>query len=162
MTLLEKRIAEFNLPPVPYQPAYDRFILYTLPERKAERDTYAEDGIIVKPENIKSKEMKESPRGVVMAAGLKAMDILRGHGISLGSIIWVARFSPWRHVVDRRSTGDVEMMFLRASDVVGCEDLLGHMADGKCKIVLGNDGLHRYEMDESIVPRFDPTDFDDQ
>lgn len=163
MALLDDRIKEYGLPPCPYQPAFDRFVLYTIPEKKASRETFADGGLIVKPESVASREKKESPRGIIMAAGLIAMDQLRGHGIGLGSLVWVARFSPWRHVVERTDRGDIEMMFLRVPDVVGSEDTLGELQSGKLSIVLGDDGKHRYQYaDGAMLPRFDPPDFEDQ
>lgn len=163
MSLLDDRVKEYGLPKCPYQPAFDRFVLYTLPEKKAERETFVEGGMIFKLNSTNSREKKESPRGIVMAAGLKAMDIMRSHGIRLGSIVWVARFSPWRHVVERTERGEIEMMFLRVSDIVGSEDVLTGLSSGAIKVALGEDGLHRYQYEnEAAAPRFDPLDFEDQ
>lgn len=163
MSLLDDRIKEFNLPPCPYQPAFDRFVLVTIPEPQAARDTFVEGGLLVTPESVRDRQKKASPRGVIVAAGLTAMDQLRGHGIGLGSIVWVARFSPWRHEVEKTKDGfSIEMMFLRASDVVGCEDTLKQLHDGELKIVYGEDGKHRYEASAGAIPRFDPPEVFDQ
>jgi len=161
MSLLDERLKAFNVPAYPYQPAYDRIIVYMLPEEMATRDTFAKDGVIVKPETTKSREKNQTPRAIVVAAGLGAMDHLRSQGIDLGHIVWVARLSPWRHVVDRTEGGDVEFMFLRSGDIVGSEDVLRLMGEGKISIKVGDDGRHQYVVDDSVVPRFDPPDFVD-
>ena len=160
-SLLQKRIEEFKLPECPYEPAFDRVVVCILPEKKASRDTYVDGGLIQKPQAIKTREENESPRGVLIAAGLGAMDELRGFGIDLGHLVWIARFSPWRHVVDRKAEGDIELMFLRAGDIVGSEDVRGLVREGKLKVKVGDDGRHQYTMHDSAIPRFDPKTFVD-
>lgn len=157
MTLLQKRIEQYKLPRWPYQPAYDRIVVYILPEDAAARESFAKGGLILKPEKVRARDKSVSPRAVLLAAGLGAMDHLRSQLIDLGHIIWVARFSPWRHVVDVDADGkDVELMFLRSADVVGSEDVEALLAEKKATVIVGADGRHQYKADDSIVPRFDP------
>jgi hypothetical protein len=162
MTLLQERIKKYHLPSCPYEPAFDRVVVCLLPEEKAVREKAIEGGLIYKPPKILDREKRESPRAVLLAAGLTAMDELRGFGIDLGHIVWVARFSPWRHVVDTTADGDVELMFLRAGDIVGSEDVRRLLGEGKLKIKVGDEGRHQYQMDSSALPRFDPQPFPDQ
>jgi hypothetical protein len=93
-SLLEKRMRELDLPSYPYQPAFDRIAVVVVPEDLATRETYAKDGLIVKPEAKKVDEAKISARGVIVGAGLGALDVMRSHGMELGHIVWVARLSP--------------------------------------------------------------------
>lgn len=161
-TLLERRIAKYKIPSSPYAPLFDRIVVYILPEEKAARDTFIPGGKIQKSEEYKEAEKRESPRGVLIAAGLKAMDILRGHGVDLGHIVWLARFSPWRHEVDRDENGKpIELMFLRAGDIVGSEDVRENMDKRLLKVKFEADGQHRFVMDGSVLPRFDPKTFID-
>ena len=159
MSLLDERLKKYGLPPWPYQPAFDRIVVYTMPEEKASRETFVEGGLIVKAEVTKDREEQESPRCILVAAGLAARDQLRGDGIDVGHIVWVARFSPWRHTVERTTDGDVDFMFLRAGDVVGSEDVLRLMRDGKIKTKVGDDGKHQYVVEDSAIPRFDPPSY---
>ncbi len=163
MSLLADRIKKYQLPACPYEPTFDRIIIYTLPESKADRETFVPGGKILKLDIVADAERKESPRGILMAAGLEARDILRGHGIDLGHIVWVARFSPWRHEIELTATGKtIEMMFMRAGDIVGSEDVKAAVDKGLIIVKYCDDGKHRYDMDESVVPRFDPKKYVDE
>ena len=157
MSLLEKRIKRFKIPACPYEPVFDRIVVYQVPEEAATRETYAKGGLIVKPDAIKSSQEKKTARGILIAAGLQAMDELRGHGVDLGHLVWVARLSPWMHTVDVSSSGaDVQMMFLRSSDVVGSEDLRDLRVSGELKVHAGDDGRHGFVFGKGQIPRFDP------
>lgn len=160
-SMLDAAIKEHSIPSWPYEASYDRIIVFSLPEKKAQRETAIEGGIILKPEQTKDREERESPRGVIVSAGLGAMDYLRSHGMGLGHEVWVARLSPWRHVVERDKNGrDVEFLFLRAGDVVGSEHLRQWVADGKVTVECGEDGAHRYKFkDSGLLPRFDPPSY---
>lgn len=142
-TLLEKRKREYDLPDCPYQPAFDRIAVFVVPEDMAKRETYAKGGLIVKPQAVTSIQQRESARGIIVAAGLGAMDVMRSHGIELGHIVWVARLSPWRHEIERTDKGAVEMLFMRVGDIVGSEDTLEDLGAGRLAITLENE-QHRY------------------
>lgn len=160
-SLLDQAIREHKIPRWPYRSAFDRIVVFSLPEDKASRETYVPGGKIVKAETTKSREQNETPRGIIVSAGLQAMDELSSHGMGLGHMVWVARLSPWRHVVDRDSDGrDIEFLFLRAGDVVGSETLEKWIADGDVKIACDDEGRHHYDFaDAGMVPRFDPPSF---
>ncbi len=153
--LLSQRLKTIGVPPCPYQPAFDRICVYQYPEEMARRETFAEGGVVLKPENVRARDEKVSPRGLLVAAGIEAMDYLRSNCIALGHIVWTARFSPWAHVIERRETGDVTMMFMRAGDIVGSEDVLRLIREGKVAIEVGPDGKHVYKVLDEAVPRFD-------
>jgi hypothetical protein len=160
VTLLDERVQQHGIYPWPYEPAFDRIIVWMLPEESAERDTFAKGGVIVKPDAVKSSQMRATARGVLVAAGLQARDQLRGHGIDLGHIVWVTRLSPWRHVVDVVDGREVEFMFLRAGDIVGSEDVLARIREGKYEVTCDTaTGEHAVVMDDAALPRFDPPAF---
>lgn len=159
-SLLSAAIKEHKIPKWPYEAAFDRMIVFSIPEDKASRDTYAPDGVIVKPETIKDREENETPRGVIVSAGLGARDVLRSHGMGLGHMVWVARLSPWRHVVERSADGgEVTFLFLRVGDIVGSENVQDFMKRGLAKVTVGSDGRHVLDLDGEASPRFDPPDY---
>lgn len=160
MTLLDDRLKEFNLPAPPYEPFGDTVLVYPMPEEKATRETYIPGGVLVKPERTQEREMRASPRGLLVAAGLRAMDYLRGYYIELGHIVWLARLSAWRHEVERRSDGEpIDMFFMNAGDVKGSEDVARMRREGTLRLVVGEDGMHKFETDECAPPRFDPPSY---
>ncbi len=163
MSLLSDRIKKHKIPACPYEPTFDRIVVYSLPEEAADRETFAKGGLIVKAEITKKRQKNSTARGILIAAGLTAMDQLRGHGIELGHYVWVARLSPWAHTVDITEDGEVQMLFLRAGNVVGSEDLLAQRKAGGVTVSRDkSDGRHQFTFDGVIAPRFDPAEsFDD-
>lgn len=158
--LLDAAIREYKIPPCPYEAVYDRIVVFSVPEDKASRDTFTAGGLITKPDSTKDKEEAESPRGILVSAGLGARDVLVGHGIGLGHMLWVARLAPWRHVVDRTEKGPVEFLFMRVGDIVGSETLLGYIKDGSVKIDVGTNEEHQYRyLNGDLAPRFDPPSY---
>lgn len=158
--LLEAAIAEFKIPKWPYEAAFDRIVVWSLPEAKSTRDTYIEGGKVVMPETRKEYDQNMTPRGVIVSAGLGARDVLFSHGMGLGHVVWVARLSPWRHEVDRDKDGKtVDFLFLRVGDIVGSETLQRHIAKGLITVEAGADGVHKFKMLDSVVPRFDPPSY---
>lgn len=158
--LLEKAIEKHKIPPWPYEASYDRIIVFSLPEEKGTRETYVPGGKILMTEERQAATKNETPRAVIVSAGLGALDVLRSHGLGLGSVVWVARLSPWRHQVDRTVDGkDIEFMFLRVGDVVGSETLLDYRKKGLVDIVMDAEGHHRYVFDGTVQPRFDPPSY---
>lgn len=160
-SLLDKRIREFNIPQWPGQAMYARIIVYRLPDKASKRTTFAEGGLIEKPDTIASDTKWRSPRGVIVSAGLQAMDILRGNGIGLGDIIWMASHTPWRFEVDRKVDGEsVEFHFMQAGDVVISEDLIERMRNKTAQVEI-RDGRHQLVLEDAAVPRFDPPNHPD-
>lgn len=162
--LLTEMAERYKVPPCPYEASFDRVVVFSVPEEKAMRDTYVDGGLIAKPETKKTTEKNETPRGILVSAGLTARDYLRGHGIGLGHMVWVARLSPWRHEVDRTAAGVVEFLFLRAGDIVGSETLQQYVRDGKVTVTVSTEGedkgQHRYQfIDGGVAPRFDPPSY---
>lgn len=158
--LLEEMIERYHIPTWPYEATFDRIVVFSIPERKATRETYVEGGLIAKPSSRTEKEEAESPRAVIVSAGLGARDVLRSHGMGLGHVVWVARLSPWRHEVDRDKDGKpIQFMFLRVGDIVGSETLQDAMRTSTATIDLAPDGTHKYVLHGSAIPRFDPPSY---
>lgn len=159
-TVLGRAMEKYAIPAWPYEAVYDRIIVFSVPEDKAKRGTFIPGGIIQKVETRTAKEEGESPRGVIVSAGLGARDVLRSHGMGLGHVVWVARLSPWRHEVDRDKDGKpIEFLFLRVGDVVGSETLLQYTKDGRATVECTADGGHRYVLLGDAIPRFDPPSY---
>lgn len=85
---------------------------------------------LFKPEITKSKDRMSAPRGVLVGAGLNALDYLKTHGFELGDVIWVIRLSPWRREVDVVNGQTKYLLVARVSDLVANETLAERMKDG--------------------------------
>lgn len=164
-SLLDRRIAEYNIPEWPGQAMYGRIIVYRIPDKAAERETFNEGGVIVMPEELAAGKKWRAPRGVIVSAGLLAMDVLYGNGIGLGDMIWMASHTPWRFEVDSKVKGSkvesTEFFFMQAGDAVLAEDLFEKIKSGAVKAVRGADGKHHYEAEDGAIPRFDPPEHPD-
>lgn len=155
-SLLDRRVKEFSIPQWPGEATYARILVYRIPDKAAARETFVEGGMLVKPETTQSNDEFRSPRGVIVSAGLQAMDVLRGHGMQLGELIWMSSYTPWRFEVDTKKDGKpVEFYFMQAGDVSLSEDLLAARKAGKIKVEI-RDGRHQLVVESEATPRFDP------
>lgn len=121
--LLEARRLECSLPDAMFSShcVYDRILVAQIAEEN--RDTFTRGGMLIKPEKTKAREMEQAPRGIIVTAGLLALDHLRSNGMDLGHIVRFVRNSVYRIVVDNVEGTDVELMVLRSGDIVSSEDL---------------------------------------
>jgi len=155
-TFLEQRVREYNIPKWPGSCCFNSILIYRIPDKAAERKTYVPGGMIQIPDDQKSNREFRSPRGIVVAAGLVAADVLRGHGICLGDIIWMSSWTPFRFEVDTTTEGKaVEFFFMQAENITLDEDLEERKLAGKVHIEVKN-GKHELVIDDECIPRFDP------
>lgn len=86
----EARIKQYGIELPNFAAVYDRVLVYPL-DKADQPDTTA--GGIVLAEQTKAK--LGAQRGVVVAVGVKAAEELHSHGIWLGDIVYMARFSQY-------------------------------------------------------------------
>lgn len=160
-SLLDQRIEKYEIPQWPGEACFSRILVYRIPDKAAARKTFVEGGSIVMPDDVHSNNEFRSPRGIIVSAGLQAMDILRGNGMQLGEMIWMASHTPWRFEVDTKKDGKpVEFYFMQAGDVTLSEDLLRSRQAGNIRVEL-RDGRHQLVIADDRVPRFDPPSYPD-
>jgi hypothetical protein len=111
------------------QPAYDRIWVWQLPEF-----TKNFGGMISLTDNLVKSEENSIPRGVVIGAGLMAMDEMCSHGMDIGHVVTFAYLSPWRHRVAIIGGKDVVVALLRAKDITGSEDTRKAIMAGRAHI----------------------------
>jgi len=151
--LLSKRMKEFDIPPWPGEACFERVIVYCIPDSYAAREQTA--GGIYLPQTRVDTDKKRSPRGIVVSAGLKALDVLRSNGMEIGEIVWFAPHVPFRYVVGTDGKEDIEFKFMNVGDIVLSEDTLNRVLEGETTVSNIN-GKHTYGG-----VRIDPTEFPD-
>lgn len=151
MSKLEERVKKYDIPIPPYEPVFDRCLVFQVPT--VESETF-KDTSLIKPDLTKKRESTQSPRGVLVAAGMRARDILESHGIQLGDIVWFARHTMWRHELDASSKA---FSVIRAGEVCGSEDLFDRVGT-EVQLTKDADGMYCLEG----IKRQDPSEFDDQ
>lgn len=77
---------------------------------------------IIKADMTKKRDLAQAPRGVIVSAGLTALDRFRSHGVEVGDVVWFVRLSPWRRPVDVIDGKEVYLLVLRDGDIIAKED----------------------------------------
>jgi hypothetical protein len=105
------------------QAAYDRILVHQIPMAHFMAGTFGEGGLIVMPKDAESARERSAPRGIVVSAGLKALDEMRSNGIELGDIVMFNHVSPWRIETDMIGGKLHHVLVMHAGHIIGSEDL---------------------------------------
>jgi hypothetical protein len=159
--LLAERITEFRIPPWPGQAQFERVLIYRIPDEGAANEKFGEDSLIFKPDSRKAVDVSRSPRGVIVSAGLQAMDILRGNGMQIGDLVWFAPHVPTRFETGRDDRGPIEFFFMNVGDIVVDEDTLARVVDGDLSSAFTVDGRHAYSKKGELLDRKSPATYPD-
>lgn len=120
------------------QAVYDRVLVWQFPDEKVGKETYG-DGPIVKATSTVDRISQSIPRGLVVSAGLGALDALRANGVDVGHVVFFCVNSPYRLPLDDHDQH--HLCLLRAGDLVASEDLAQALDRGEVNIV-ERDGEH--------------------
>lgn len=119
-SLLAARTKQYNIPPLPYLPMGKNVLVYRMPmETKTAGGLYiAETARVAKP------------MGILVAAGLAALDVLSDHLVEIGDIVWFGRFHEYEEEVKRDPEGKGQTILqMKAEDVNGSVDALERVRD---------------------------------
>lgn len=121
---LRARLEAFRIELPTFQPVYDRVFVAPL-------DSYGQPdktvgGIVIAEQ---SKRRLAAQVGLLLAAGVKALEELYSHGVELGDIVMMARFSHWErgYLAQNR---EHRIYILQAGEIVGSEDLKTRIDQG--------------------------------
>lgn len=138
--LLEKRRLEWEIPDGVFRTApgglFDRILIWQIPllaKSKAEDATFG-GGLIHKSDQSRDKEQREAPRGVIVGAGLQALDWLRSHGVDLGHIVYFAKNTVYAIQVDYTAGKWDRVSIARGGDLILSEDLAKAICSGEVKV----------------------------
>jgi hypothetical protein len=133
--LLDRRRLEFGIPNGCFEhfPMFDKVYIWQL--NMTERKTYSEGGKIIKPDARVAHDRATAARGVIVSAGLAALDSLRSTGVDIGHIVRFKKYSPFIQVVQEISGVELAVMTLRDGDCVSSEDLARDFHEGRVRIV---------------------------
>lgn len=121
--LLELKRKKYGIPNGAFEcfPVFDKVYVYQIPLN--ERTTYSDGGAILKPEAIIASDRNTAPRGVIVSAGLQALDSLRSTGIDVGHTIRFKKFAPFIQPVGEIQGKELTVMVIRDGDIVSSEEL---------------------------------------
>lgn len=112
---LSERRRMYDIPPIPYLPVGKNVLVFRLPN-----ETVSKGGII-----FAEVAQEPKPYGVLVGAGLGAMDVLEDHLVELGDIVWFGRFAGWEKEIARDPEGKGKHIIqLKAEDILGSVDAL--------------------------------------
>jgi co-chaperonin GroES (HSP10) len=138
---VKARCDEVGIKPPAGAPIDNNVICWRLPDL-----TMSKGGIVI-PGRLRSPNIK----GILIACGPRARDVLYSNGTQEGDIVTWARFSGWEHE-DTTATGARGDMFttLKDRDILQSDDLAVDLATGKAKYVL-NPSTGRHELVRKLL-----------
>jgi hypothetical protein len=121
--VLDKRRLEYLIPNGAFEsyPGFDKCYIWQI-SLEGSRDTYSEGGKILMPEAVKSYKKNTAPRGILVSAGLQAMDSLYSTGFAIGHIVRFKKFSPFIMPVGEIDGHELAVMVVRDGDIEASED----------------------------------------
>lgn len=115
------------------QPVYDRIWIYQTSD--FDERTFSDKSKIVLAESIADAEKKQAPCGVLVSAGLRAMDQLFSNGIHLGDIVEFIEIVPYRRRVGFIDGWlHVEVLVMRAGDIMASQDLAKRIRSKRARL----------------------------
>lgn len=113
------------------QAVFDRVLVWQWPE-----DWYGGDKFhgtdIDKPESTKARQGYDTPRGIIVSAGLNALDVLRSQGMDIGHVVHFCVNSMYRRPLDDHDSKHLAL--LRVGDIVDSEDLAESIDRHLCSV----------------------------
>lgn len=150
--LLDQRRLEYGLPDEIFNAAcmYEFIHIYQID--LVDTDKFSKDSLLVRPEALASRDKKTAHRGILVGAGLRALDIGRSNGWDLGHIVNFIQLAPFRQKMVTIRGKDWSVLCMQAGDIRSSEDLVRDLRGGRAKVRLhelpGGGLEHRLETSE--------------
>lgn len=143
--LLDERRIEYGIPNGAFEqfPVFDKVYVWQI--TLSERRTYTEGGAVIKPDAVIAADQNTAPRGIIVSAGLQALDSLRSTGIDIGHIIRFKKFAPFIQPVAEIKGKQLTVMVIRDGDIVSSEDLASAYHKRAVSIINVADDGHGYD-----------------
>lgn len=130
---MEERRKMYGIPETPYAPMGKNVLVFRMPS-----ETRTAGGLY-----IAETAQEPKPMGVLVAAGLAALDVLSDHLVEIGDVVWFGRFAGWEKEIQRDPEGKgKQILQMKVEDVLGSVDALERIA--RSDIDLNEDGEHIY------------------
>lgn len=146
--LLEEHRLKYGIPDGAFasQALFDRihvFPIDLLDGESVEKTT----GGIYKPNVTKLKDKQEGNRGVLISAGLTAMDRLMSHGVELGDIVVTNKNVPFARRCEELSNFVMFYLVMREADLASSESLMARIRAGQAIINdVGDPGRYEHQV----------------
>jgi hypothetical protein len=156
--LLDRRRVEHVIPEgaFRFQAAYDRIYVYQIAEWDLTADAKWGDTSIIMPQTAREYHHRETPRGIIVSAGLQAEEVLYGNGMAVGHIVRFIRNAPWAMPVDNINAKPYHVFVMRDGDITGSEDLMANLKAGKVKRVERTEAPGKFCYEDENGRQWDP------
>lgn len=115
-----------------YPAMYDRILVHQVSMHEG---TDTKGGLIVMPESVKQREKDAACLGIIVSAGLQALDELRSNGSDIGHLVAFVQWSVYRLPVFTIAGRDFHLLVLKAGDIVADCDLFRLRKEQNVRIV---------------------------
>lgn len=146
--LLEARRLEFGITDGAFreQAAFERILIHQLPLAH-ELGSRVGSGVLYRPEDSESAAKRSSCRGIIVSAGLRALDDIRTNGMDLGHIIQFIHLVPFSIPVDYLDNGELRSLLnLNAGDILASEDLALQLRTGEMELFFQEFGENSHHI----------------
>jgi hypothetical protein len=127
---------------------FDRCFVFPLDpfDTNAELPKYPGSSLY-RAQTTQRKDQQEGYRGVLISAGLTAMDRLMSHGYELGDIVMTNKNVPFARRVESLEGFDMFVLVMRDGDFAGNETLEEDIRAGRARIVdVGGDSGYQHQI----------------
>ena len=97
------------------------------------------------PESTQMRERNRAPHGIVISAGLLALDQLRSNGCDLGHRVLFCHAAPYHIRYDVVEGQEFHLIILNAGDIIGSEDFASSLKNRSVRIVQHKDVTDKVE-----------------
>jgi hypothetical protein len=134
-----------------YAAGFDRIFVFPIDPFDDEKSDAPKipGSFLYRPEVTQKRDMQEGFRGVLISAGLTAMDRLMSHGYELGDIVMTNKNVPFARRVEQLEGFDMFVLVMRDGDLAGNETLQEDIRAGRRRVVdVGEDYVYSHQIAE--------------
>ncbi len=157
--LLDEKRRKYGIPLSAFtsQPMFDQILVWQIPVDESK--TYGESKL-VKTDTTLKQELTEAPRGVIVAAGLTALDQLASHGAAVGHTIYFYQIAPLRMRLPPLAGKSPALVMIQARYVFGSEELSENLKTRKVRTIarLNAEGIEEHFFCDEKGKTWKPAD----
>jgi chaperonin GroES len=134
MIKLDERIKQYDIPEIPYLPIHKDVLVFRMPDEEKTKG-----GLFVPKTTSEPKSY-----GVIVAAGLGALDVMYSNLIELGDIVWFGTFEGEEKEISREvGSGGKKLLQMKIEGIRGSVDAVDRSKG--FDVVRNADGEHMYQ-----------------
>lgn len=116
-----------------YAAGFDR--IFVFPIDPFDQDDKLPNSFLFRAQTTKQKDLQEGYRGVLISAGLTAMDRLMSHGYELGDIVMTNKNVPFARRMELLEGEPMFVLVMRDGDLAGNETLQDDIRAGARRVI---------------------------